>query len=489
MRLMLLLLILPLTARAADFKDPAPPAVHALKSVTPPAASAQRELTFHLAPAPLAKGAVTADSPGFLGAAHGPFSSETHLRSDLKDLPLVWETEKGSGYAPPAVAAGRLILFHRLKDEEVVDCLDPETGQRFWRFAYPSEYQDRYGYTSGPRCTPVIDARRSLVVTLGAEGKLHGLDLKTGRVIWQRDILAEFKLEANFFGVGSTPLLEGDLLIVNVGAKGACVVGFDVQTGRARWAAAAPKDWGPSYAAPIPIVVNNQRRVLVFAGGESRPATGGLLCVDPGTGAVDCSFPWRGRRYESVNASAPLVVGDKVFISECYGKGGTLLQLVAAANSALTFKSLWETDKLGTHFMTALPLEGHLYGCDGHGPDNCPLVCLDLASGDEKWRTEPELSETISRGGEEKTLPLHTDRCQLLHADGKTLCLTEWGHLLYLDLSPAGCRVSSRKWLFAAGETWSPPVLSRGLLYVNQNAPDGLSKKPPRLICYDLRGK
>jgi outer membrane protein assembly factor BamB len=490
MRRLALLLILPLSTFAADFKDPAPPTVNALNSNTSTAPAPQSELTFHAAPQPLAKDAVTADSPGFLGSTHSPLSPETHLRPDLKDLPVVWETEKGSGYAAPSILGERLVLFHRVKDEEVVDCLHTETGQRSWRFAYPTQYQDRYGYTNGPRCTPVIDAENSLVFTFGAEGKLHALDLKTGQVLWKRDILADFKLSPNFFGVGSTPLLEKDLLIINVGAKKACVVAFDTKTGQVRWAAPAPKDWGPAYASPIAATIQNQRRVFVFAGGESHPATGGLLCVNPENGAVDFSLPWRGRRDESVNASAPLIVDDKVFISECYGKGGVLLQLSLDQGNKFSAKTLWETDKLGTHFMTALPLNGHLYGCDGHGPTNCPLVCLDLATGEEKWRTEPDLSEEITtRTGEKKTLRLNTDRCHLLHADGKTLCLTEWGHLLYLDLSPAGCKVTARTWLFAAGETWSPPVLSRGLLYINQNAPDLLNKRPPRLICYDLRSR
>ena len=77
--------------------------------------------------------------------------------------------------------------------------------------------------------------------------------------------------------------------------------------------------------------------------------------------------------------------------------------------------------------------------------------------------------------------------CHLLHADGKTLCLTEWGHLLYLDLSPAGVKVVSRTWPFAAGESWTPPVLSRGLLYLSQNTPDSPNNKPTRLLCFDLR--
>src|SRR5205823_10352526 len=152
------------------------------------------------------------------------------------------------------------------------------------------------------------------------------------------------------------------------------------------------------------------------------------------------------RRYESVNASSPLIVDqDKVFTSECYGKGGTLLQVLPPSNGKLAVKQLWETDKLGTHFMTAVSLAGHLYGADGHGPNNCPLVCLELASGDEKWRTEPDLSEVVTTpAGETKKLVLNTDRCHLLQADKKTLCLTEWGHLLWLDLSAAGCKVTSR---------------------------------------------
>ena len=483
--------LFPTHLTAADFKDPAPPTLYALKPITAPTPQPQKGLKFRQAPTALSKDAVTSDWPNFLGPLHGPFSSETHLKNDLKDLPIVWEVEKGTGYAAPSILGDRLILFHRVADEEIVECLHRETGQRFWRLAYPCTYQDRYGYTNGPRCAPTIDKANSLVFVLGVAGDLHALDLATGQLLWKRDLLPEFKLDQNFFGVGASPLLEKDLLIINVGAKDACVVAFQVKTGKIQWTATAPQDWGPSYASPIPATMHGQRRIFVFAGGESRPATGGLLCINPTDGSVDFTFPWRGRRYESVNASSPAIVDDdKVFISECYGKGGTLLQVLSPDNGKLAVKQLWETDKLGTHFMTVLPLAGHLYGADGHGPNNCPLVCLELASGDEKWRTEPDLSEIVTTpAGETKKLMLNTDRCHLLQADNKTLCLTEWGHLLWLDLSPAGCKVTSRTWLFAAGETWSPPMLSRGLLYVNQNSPDLLNKRPRRLICYDLRKK
>ena len=61
---------------------------------------------------------------------------------------------------------------------------------------------------------------------MGAEGKLHCLELGSGKVVWKRDLRAEYKVRQDFFGTASTPLVEGRLLIVNVGAPGGpCVVG------------------------------------------------------------------------------------------------------------------------------------------------------------------------------------------------------------------------------------------------------------------------
>src|SRR5436190_1315352 len=134
-------------ARGAEFSDPAPPQVNAVTGAGPAEAVAQKELTFHAAPKALAAGAVVTDWVGFGGPALGPTSPERPLRGDVKDLPIVWEVVKGTGYAHPTVLGERLMLFHRVGDEEVVECLNAQTGRRYWRFAYPCEYQDRYGYT------------------------------------------------------------------------------------------------------------------------------------------------------------------------------------------------------------------------------------------------------------------------------------------------------------------------------------------------------
>ena len=73
--------------------------------------------------------------------------------------------------------------------------------------------------------------------------------------------------------------------------------------------------------------------------------------------------------------------------------------------------------------------------------------------------------------------------------DGHYLAICELGHLLWLDLTPKGYKEIDRTWLFGARETWAPPVLSQGLLYVTQNTRDILTGAGPRLICYDLRGE
>ena len=131
----------------------------------------------HRKPKPLGARAVSDDWRSFLGPSHNAVSTETPLTRVLPP-PLVWEMPKGTGYASPAVAGAHLVFVHRLGDEEIVECLHPETGARRWQFRFGTEFEDRYGYNNGPRSSPVVDGDR--VFTVGAEGKLHCLDLATG---------------------------------------------------------------------------------------------------------------------------------------------------------------------------------------------------------------------------------------------------------------------------------------------------------------------
>jgi outer membrane protein assembly factor BamB len=385
---------------------------------------------------------------------------------------------KGTGYSSPTIAEGRLVFLHRSGNQEVVECLQPETGDPIWQFAYPTEFEDRYGYNNGPRASAVIDDGRVFVT--GAEGKLHCLQLSGGKLLWKKEYQKEFRTKQDFFGVASTPLIEGKQLIVNIGAPGGpTVAAFDAATGKLLWGTG--KEWGPSYASPIPATVHGKRRIFVFAGGESQPPAGGLLMIDPVTGKEEFAFPWRSRSYESVNASCPVIIENQVFISASYRTGGAMLAITPDMKS----RTLWTTPEFGLHFNTPIFRDGYLYGFDGRNEPDASLACVDAKTGKVVWRVNPEWKEKVPGGGEQM---LGTFRGNLLWVGGRFLALGELGHLLWMDLSPAGYKEGSRAWLFAARETWSPLVLSRGLLYVVQHGRDVLTGKGPRLLCYDLRG-
>jgi len=449
-------------------------------ALTPETAIALGQTPSVRKPKPLASDAVTSDWPSFLGPSHNGVSTETKLSRKLPP-PLVWEFARGTGYASPAVVGDRLVFLHRVVDQEIVECLHAETGASRWRFRYATAFEDRYGYNNGPRASPVIDGER--VYTMGAEGKLHCLELSSGKVMWKHDLRAEYKVSQDFFGTASTPLVEGQLLILNVGAPGGpSVAAFDKTTGREVWRAG--KEWGPSYASPVPATIYGKRRVFVFAGGESSPPTGGLMSIDPANGHIDFTFPWRSRTVESVNASCPVVFGNKVFISASYRTGGALLEV----QPDFTHRVVWTTPEFALHFNTAIHRDGYLYGFDGRNEPDASLACVDAATGKVMWRETPEWMDTIeTRAGARTTQITGTYRGSLMSVDGSYLCLGEMGHLLWMDLTPRGYKEISRAWLFAARESWSLPVLSHGLLYVAQNTRDLARGGGPRLLCYDLR--
>jgi outer membrane protein assembly factor BamB len=441
--------------------------------------TARGQTRVHGKPKPLPAGAVTHDWPAFLGPYHNGVSTETKLSRTLPP-PLVWEHPKGTGYASPAIAGDHLVIVHRLANEEIVECMHPETGTNRWQVRYATTFEDRYGYNNGPRSSPVIDGER--VYTMGAEASLHCLELGSGRVVWKRNLRTEYRVRQDFFGTGSTPLVEGRLLIVNVGAPGGpCVVGFDKGTGREVWRAGTK--WGPSYASPVPAVVHGKRRVFVFAGGESDPPSGGLLSIDPATGHVDFAFPWRSRARESVNASCPVVFDNKVFVSASYRTGSALVEV----RRDFTHRVVWTTKDFGLHFNTAVYRAGYLYGFDGRNEPDASLICVDASNGKIAWRVTPEWTESFEAAEGERRQVVGPYRGSLLAVDGQFLCLGELGHLLWMELTPREYGEASHARLFAARESWGLPVLSRGLLYVMQNTRDTLQATGPRLLCYDLR--
>jgi outer membrane protein assembly factor BamB len=436
-------------------------------------------LTFHQGPAPLAKESTTNDWPRFNGPNDNAISVEEPLIK--KWLPagptLLWEVEKGEGYSSPGIQGERLVLFHRLNGKETVECLHPENGKRYWSYDYPVEYRDRYGYSNGPRTSPVIDEKR--VYLHGVTAWLTCLNLETGKLIWKRNLAEEFAVPEYFFGKGSNPIVAGDKLILNIGgSEDRCVVAFDKKTGKQAWI--AKDSWGASYSSPTLARIHDKEVCLVLTGGESRPPKGGLLVLDPNTGEKLARFPWRADKFESANAVPPLPVGkNRVFLSECYELGGVLLEF----NEKFIPKVLWKKPDFNIHWMTPILSGNHLYGVSGRHQQGSEMVCVELDTGKEVWRNRIAWEQDIQG----RKLRLEAFRASLLYADGHYLCLSELGSLLWLDLSPKGSEILSSTQLFFASGTWTLPAVSRGLLYVMQNETDRMSNTSTRILCYDLR--
>ncbi len=438
--------------------------------------------TFHKAPRALAKDARTSDW-NFLGRQRRCRSPETRIAASwpASGPPLVWEMERGEGYACPAIADGRVVYTHRVGDRSHVDCLEAETGRRIWRHSAPCNYSARYIRDAGPRSSPVIHGGR--VYVHGVEGVLRCFNLQTGEVTWQRDLAKEMRAPLDFFGAVSTPLVYGDMLIQNVGGPGACVVAFDLESGETRWRAG--DKWGPSCASPVIGKVRGADRLFVLAGGESRPPVGGLLILDPRSGEVAMRHPFRSRTFESVIASSPVVGADWVFISSSYNVGSAVLGI----DEEGTWTQRWKNRRIGLQFSNGVFHDGGIYAVDGRSDRAGAVININPKNGEEVWRSDLDWDETVMWNGAQRTVNFSIGEGSLLWVEGGFLCLGDNGHLLRLTVTPKGVEIMSRAWLFKANQSWTPLALSRGLLYVCQNRPERFGDLPARLLCFDLRAE
>jgi len=188
--------------------------------------------------------ATAEDWPQFLGPRASGISGETGLldKFQANGPPIVWEKEIGTGYGAPSILGELLIFHHRRGDEEIVEALEKASAKSVWHYSYPSHFIDPYGYNNGPRSTPLLTTNRCY--TFGAEGILLCLDLKTGKMIWQRDTGTIWTIPQAFFGVGSSPILENGKLIVMIGAQpNAGMVAFDPENGKVLWESVGAKNW------------------------------------------------------------------------------------------------------------------------------------------------------------------------------------------------------------------------------------------------------
>ena len=399
------------------------------------------------------------DWPVWLGPRGDNSSSETGWLKDWPESgpPRLFEKKIGGGYSTVVVASGRLILFHREQDELVVSCLGALDGVETWSFRYPTDYVDRYGYSGGPRCSPLIDQTSELsrVFTLGPKGVLHALDLATGNELWKTDLQGDHGLPPGFFGVGAAPLLAGDRLFVNLGGTDAdtgLTFAIDKSTGNVVW---KTPSGGGAYAAARLAEMDGAPQLFVFH-------RTGMSCYHPESGKEKWRFLWHARIYDSVNASTPVIADDLLFFSAAYNTGSAVLRVKKDS-----YELVWKDDRetrekaLESHWSNVNLVDGFLYGFSGRHQPESALSCVELATGKVRWRWR----DVLGRGS-------------MLYADGHFIALGERGDLALLKLNPEQHEEIARVEGVLGYPAWTPPVLANGLLYLRDEE---------KLICMNLR--
>jgi outer membrane protein assembly factor BamB len=369
-------------------------------------------------------GAASADWPQFRGPNRDGISPEAGvLRSWPGNGPKVlWKAPIGEGYSQV-----RLYTLYGQGNDEVAVALDAASGKQIWRVRVDRKFISDQG--NGPRSTPTVDGDK--VFVLSASGKLAALKTANGQMVWQHDLPGEYGARPPGWGVSTSPLVEGNLLIVNVGGSGnKSVIAFDKATGKPVWTSGSDI---AGYSAPIAITVRGVRQIIVFAGKS-------ILSLSPKDGKLLWRSPWKTDW--DVNAATPIFFPpDKLFISSGYDTGSGLFQIRVAGNQVSAVE-VWKSRDMKNQFSSSVLHNGIIYGFD-----NATLKALDAATAEERWK---------QRGFGHGSLIL---------AGGHLVVLSDRGKLALVEATPAGYRERGSAQVLE-GKCWTAPALADGKLYV-----------------------
>jgi outer membrane protein assembly factor BamB len=407
------------------------------------------------------------DWPQWRGARRDGVWRETGILEKLPEptIPLRWSVPIGAGYTAPTIAAGRVYLMDYVKATatERVVCLDWKSGATLWTVPYPCSYEG-FTYEAGPRAAVTIHDGRAYA--LGASGHLHCVDAVSGAIHWKRDLRREYKIRMPNWGIAAHPLIEGELMITQIGGAGdACVVAFDRKTGEERWKAFPDE---ASYSPPIAIEQAGRRLVVMALGFR-------LVAFDPADGTLRWSHD-QPKSSWPISIPAPVVRGDLMFF--CTAHAGSYLFRLAQDRPAAEI--IWERgrrprtdDTLSPVIPDPLVMNGLAIGVQTDGE----LRCLDLMTGKRHW-------ETIEPMPKAWHATMHLVRAG--DSGDRAWIFTEQGNLILARLNAEGYHELARARLLdptleqgprGRAVTWSHPAFAYRHIFARSDR---------ELVCADL---
>ncbi len=371
---------------------------------------------------------------------------------------VLWKVPLGEGFSGISVSQGRVYTMFSEGNDEFVVCLDATDGGEIWRFRSDKNYHEGQG-GNGPRATPTIDG--DLLFTISAYGKLYALNAANGQEVWSHDLQRKFGSDMPRWGFSTSPLVDGESLLVEVGGKGEkSIAAFNKKTGDVIWSSYKDK---LGYSSPIAVTIKGIRQIIFLTGTK-------VVSVSPTDGTIYWQRPWK-TDYD-INAATPVFIPpDKVLISSGYDTGAAVLQMrvfvspdddrtvgeqISENQATIRIKEIWKNRKMKNQFSSSVLHANYLYGFD-----NSILKCIEANTGEEQWK---------SRGFGKGTVIL---------ADGHLIILSDRGKLGLAEATPAGyMEKASAKVL--NGLCWTAPTLAGGKLYV---------RNEEEMVCLDMTGK
>src|SRR5688572_23728622 len=256
------------------------------------------------------------DWPQWRGPDRTGISKETGL---LKQWPSggptrLWRvTNLGAGYGSLSTKGERIFVQMIVGRQSVVASLDRSNGRIVW--TKPLGQMGSNDRGPGPRGTPTVDGDR--LYALSENGDLACLRIEDGQIVWQRNILRDFRGRNINWLISESPLVDGDRVIVSPGGRDATVVALDKMTGNTVWTSKGLSD-DAGYASAIAADIGGVRTLMTFT------SEGGV-----GLRASDGKLMWKyaPAANRTANIATPVFSAGKVFYTSAYGTGGGLLRL------------------------------------------------------------------------------------------------------------------------------------------------------------------
>lgn len=372
--------------------------------------------------------------PAFRGADRTGRQRGPAITTDWSTEPpqQLWKIPVGPGWSSFAVAGELLFTQEQRGEMETVVCYKADTGSEVWTQEIESRFEDTLG-GPGPRATPTLAGGAMFV--MGASGQLMRLDPKTGDVLWQIDLRKVADRKPPMWGFCSSPLVVDSVVIVHAGGKGdKGTIAFDIDSGQLRWSTSAGDH---SYSSPQLGTIAGQELVLMLT-------NAGLKLLDPPTGQERLSYKWKHEGYRSLQ---PLVVGGDSILLPTGDGAGTRRIRVSQSDDIWSAEEQWTSRKLKPDFNDLVVYQSHAYGFDG-----AIVTCIDLETGESKWKR--------GRYGKGQVL--------LLEESGLLLVAGERGDVVLLKADPSG-HTEYGRFKAIEGKTWNHPVVVGDRLYIRNS--------------------